>query len=114
MAEINRRSVLIECLAIMREELQICSKNWNGLEPKEGMEEAWQQCRQKIEILKDMIQSLQSEPVRRALAALEEGMTPDAVLTDAEEALAALGELDGRTLREDLVEAIFSRFCVGK
>ena len=23
-------------------------------------------------------------------------------------------ELDGRTLREDLVEAIFSRFCVGK
>ena len=68
MAEINRRSVLIECLAIMREELQICSKNWNGLEPKEGMEEAWQQCRQKIEILKDMIQSLQSEPVRAALA----------------------------------------------
>ena len=54
------------------------------------------------------------EAVRRALAALEEGMTPDAVLTDAEEALAALGELDGRTLREDLVEAIFSRFCVGK
>ena len=68
MAEINRRSVLIECLAIMREELQICSKNWNGLEPKEGMEEAWQQCRQKIEILKDMIQALQSEPVRIALA----------------------------------------------
>lgn len=68
MAEINRRSVLIECLAIMREELQICSKNWNGLEPKEGMEEAWQQGRQKIEILKEMIQSLSSEPVRRALA----------------------------------------------
>ena len=68
MAEINRRSVLIECLAIMREELQICSKNWNGLEPKEGMEEAWQQCRQKIEILKEMIQSLQSEPVRKAWA----------------------------------------------
>ena len=68
MAEINRRSVLIECLAIMREELQICSKNWNGLEPKEGMEEAWQQGRQKIEILKDFIQSLSSEPVRRALA----------------------------------------------
>ena len=68
MAEINRRSVLIECLAIMQEELQICSKHWNGLEPKEGMEEAWVQCRQKIEILKDMIQALQSEPVRIALA----------------------------------------------
>jgi tRNA modification GTPase len=54
------------------------------------------------------------EAVARALAALEEGLTPDAVLTDAEEALTALGELDGRALREDLVEAIFSRFCVGK
>ena len=50
----------------------------------------------------------------RALEALERGLTPDAALTDAEEALAALGELDGRSLREDLVEAIFSRFCVGK
>ncbi len=54
------------------------------------------------------------DAVLRAQTALEEGMTPDAVLTDAEDALAALGELDGRTLREDLVEAIFSRFCVGK
>lgn len=52
----------------MREELNICSTNWNGLEPKKGMEEAWDQCRQKIEILKDMIQSLESEPVRRAFA----------------------------------------------
>ena len=52
--------------------------------------------------------------VSRALEALEAGLTPDAVLTDAEEALAALGELDGRAIREDLVEAIFSRFCVGK
>ena len=49
-----------------------------------------------------------------ALAALEGGLTPDAALTDAEETLSALGELDGRSLREDLVDAIFSRFCVGK
>ena len=52
--------------------------------------------------------------VRRAAEALRAGLTPDAVLTDAEEALAALGEVSGRTLREDLVEAVFSRFCVGK
>ena len=52
--------------------------------------------------------------VRRASEALLSGFTPDAVLTDAEEALAALGEVSGRTLREDLVEAVFSRFCVGK
>lgn len=55
-----------------------------------------------------------SEAVRRAAEALEAGFTPDAVLTDAEEALSALGEVSGRTLREDIVEAVFSRFCVGK
>lgn len=52
--------------------------------------------------------------VRRAREALEGGLTPDAVLTDAEEALDAVGELTGRTAREEIVERIFSRFCVGK
>ena len=41
-------------------------------------------------------------------------MTPDAVLTDVEGALEALAELTGRAVREDVVERIFSRFCVGK
>ena len=54
------------------------------------------------------------EAVRRARQALESGLTPDAVLTDAEEALDAVGELTGRTAREEIVERIFSRFCVGK
>ena len=63
----------------------------------------------------------QAEAVRRALealagarAALEGGLTPDAVLTDVEAAMHAIGEVTGRTLREDLVDRIFSRFCVGK
>ncbi|MBR3704339.1 MAG: tRNA uridine-5-carboxymethylaminomethyl(34) synthesis GTPase MnmE [Oscillospiraceae bacterium] len=63
----------------------------------------------------------QAEAVERAvrsiggaLEALCGGLTPDAVLTDAEGALNALGELTGRTLREDLVGRIFERFCVGK
>ena len=63
----------------------------------------------------------QAEAVSRALAALRgaeealaSGLTPDAVLTDVEAAVSALGELTGRTLREDLVGRIFERFCVGK
>ena len=52
--------------------------------------------------------------VRSARAALETGMTPDVVLTDAESALEALGELNGKHIRDDLVDTIFSRFCVGK
>ena len=54
------------------------------------------------------------DAVRRALTALQGGLTPDAVLTDAEEALEAVGELTGRTAREEIVGAVFSRFCVGK
>ena len=54
------------------------------------------------------------EALRRGRRALENGLTPDAVLTDAEEALDAVGELTGRTAREEIVERIFSRFCVGK
>ena len=52
--------------------------------------------------------------LRGAREALEGGLTPDAVLSDAERALSALGELTGRTLREDLTARIFERFCVGK
>ena len=52
--------------------------------------------------------------VKSALTALETGMTPDVVLTDGESALEALGELNGKHIRDDLVDTIFSRFCVGK
>ena len=54
------------------------------------------------------------DAIRRAKEALESGLTPDAVLTDAEEALDALGELTGKTAREEIVSRIFERFCVGK
>ena len=60
--------MLLECLSIMREEQRICSTNYNGLQPKKGMEEAWQQVRRKIEILEDLIHAYDSEPVRRSLA----------------------------------------------
>lgn len=52
--------------------------------------------------------------VRAALDALRGGMTPDVVLTEVEAASNALGELSGRTAREDMVSRIFERFCVGK
>ena len=54
------------------------------------------------------------DAVRAAKGALGAGMSPDVVLTEAEGALAALGELSGRTAREDMVARIFERFCVGK
>ena len=49
-----------------------------------------------------------------ALKSLRLGLTPDAVLTDVEEAMAAMGEVTGATVREDITARIFERFCVGK
>ena len=55
-----------------------------------------------------------AQAVERARQALDAGVTPDALLTDVEQALEALGELTGRSIREDITQRIFSRFCVGK
>ena len=63
----------------------------------------------------------QAEAVQTALeyleaaeAAMAAGETPDIVLTEAEGAMNAIGELSGRNLREDVTSRIFARFCVGK
>ena len=63
----------------------------------------------------------QYDAIRRACEALDSarkglrmGFTPDAVLTDVEEAMEAMGEVTGATVREDITARIFERFCVGK
>ncbi|MFR3880207.1 MAG: hypothetical protein ACLTX9_07765 [Oscillospiraceae bacterium] len=54
------------------------------------------------------------EAMLRALQGLQLGVTPDAVLTDVEQAMEAMGEITGATVREDITARIFERFCVGK
>ena len=54
------------------------------------------------------------EAIGNALKGLRLGLTPDAVLTDIEEAMQAMGEVTGATVREDITARIFERFCVGK
>ncbi len=49
-----------------------------------------------------------------AISALEAGMTLDAVTVSLEEAISALRELDGDRVTEEVVNRVFSRFCVGK
>lgn len=63
----------------------------------------------------------QVDAIRRAHSALlaamnglRLGLTPDAVLTDVEAAMEAMGEVTGATVREDITARIFERFCVGK
>lgn len=54
-----------------------------------------------------------AQAVDSAISAMD-AMTPDAVLLDVEAAMQALGELTGRSVREDVTNRIFVRFCVGK
>ena len=54
------------------------------------------------------------ESMEAALLALEQGRTPDIILTETETAMQALGELTGSSIRDDITDRIFSRFCVGK
>ena len=54
------------------------------------------------------------EAMLRALQGLQLGLTPDAVLTDVEAAMEAMGEVTGAVVREDITARIFERFCVGK
>lgn len=53
-----------------------------------------------------------AESVARVLAAA--GASPELLALDLQEALQALGEITGETTPDDILEQIFSAFCIGK
>ncbi|MCL2083449.1 MAG: tRNA uridine-5-carboxymethylaminomethyl(34) synthesis GTPase MnmE [Oscillospiraceae bacterium] len=54
------------------------------------------------------------EAIGHTSDALKQGITPDAVLAELESALSIVSELTGKRVSEDILERIFSQFCVGK
>ncbi len=54
------------------------------------------------------------QAVCRCVDAMEAGLTADLVGLDVAAAAEALGELTGNAVREQMIEDIFKRFCVGK
>jgi tRNA modification GTPase len=54
------------------------------------------------------------ENVQRAIHALDNGMTGDFLSIDLRSALKELGTITGEITTEDLLDSIFSRFCIGK
>lgn len=58
------------------------------------------------------IQAEQS--MKNAIRTLEDGMELDLVTIDLENAWTSLKEITGKTGKEDLLDEIFSRFCLGK
>ena len=100
--------------------IRCCAKTGEGLDLFADMVEEWfggeMPCDGSI-----LTNARQFDAIRRAyeaivsaLKGLRLGFTPDAVLTDVEEAMEAMGEVTGATVREDITARIFERFCVGK
>lgn len=54
------------------------------------------------------------ESLNHAISVPDLGLSPDAAVQDMEDALAFLGEITGEISPDDILENIFSRFCVGK
>lgn len=50
----------------------------------------------------------------QALSGIEAGMPDDFITIDLTAALNAMGEITGETVQEELLEIIFSNFCIGK
>ena len=60
------------------------------------------------------LMELAAESLRAAVDSARLGMTADAFLSDAEQAVQYIGQITGRVASDDIAQAIFSRFCVGK
>ena len=54
------------------------------------------------------------ESVLHGIQAAQEGYTLDAVVQDIEDALDSLGEITGIVTPEDILDTVFSKFCLGK
>jgi tRNA modification GTPase len=75
----------------------------------------------RAEMLQVMINSRHQEALRRAregtlrtLEALRENLTLELAALDLRIAVNAVGEIVGKTSTEDLLDSIFSQFCIGK
>ena len=66
--EVTRRSVLLEALENQEAQLSRCSVEGKKLIPLPGMKDIFREQFEKCRILREMVQALESEPVRNAIA----------------------------------------------
>ena len=93
-----------------------------GIEPlKDAIKELFWAGEIKAEMLQAMINSRHQDALRRArtatertITALREGITLELAALDLRIGVNAVGEIVGKTTTEDLLDSIFSQFCLGK
>ncbi len=102
--------------------VQVSCLTGDGIEAlKDAIKEAVWSGEIKAEMLQVMINSRHQEALNRAgtanaraLEALVSDKTLELVALDLRIAVQAVGEIVGKTTTEDLLDTIFSRFCIGK
>jgi tRNA modification GTPase len=52
--------------------------------------------------------------VNRAIGNISQGISPDLISIDLREAMNALGEITGDSITDEVLDHIFSHFCLGK
>jgi tRNA modification GTPase len=102
--------------------IEICCLSGQGLEVlKDAIKGLAWSGEIKPEMLEVMINSRHQDALTRAcdatqhaLEALRDGLTLELAAMDLRIAVNAIGEIVGKTSTEDLLDTIFSHFCIGK
>src|SRR5581483_9116476 len=101
---------------------EVCCVSGKGIEPlKDAIKELVWAGEIRAEMLQVMINSRHQEALTRGRAATQRAMdalradqTLELVAMDLRIAANAVGEIVGKTSTEDLLDSIFSQFCIGK
>jgi tRNA modification GTPase len=102
--------------------VDVCSKTGAGLEQlKDAIKALVWSGQITAEMAQVTINSRHQDALKRASASLRlalDAMRGDAslefVALDLRQGIAAVGEIVGKTTTEDLLDAVFSQFCIGK
>ncbi len=103
---------ILSISALSEEGIEMLKEKLSGFflqtSPPESLPELIPTLRQK-RIAEQMLESL-----RRAYRANAQGLSPEFIALDLQQALEALGTLIGATTADDVLKKIFSDFCIGK
>ncbi|HEV2693628.1 MAG TPA: tRNA uridine-5-carboxymethylaminomethyl(34) synthesis GTPase MnmE [Verrucomicrobiae bacterium] len=114
--------VKLELTSTVAVAIDICCTSGRGIEGlKDAIKELAWSGEIKAEMLQVAISSRHQDALnrartatRQAAAALREGLTLELIAFDLRVAASAVGEIVGKTTTEDLLDSIFSTFCIGK
>jgi tRNA modification GTPase len=102
--------------------VEVCSLTGQGIEElRDTIQQLFWAGSVRAEMLEVMINARHQDALRRAreamsrtLESMQAGLALDLVALDLRIAVQAVGEIVGQTATDDLLDSIFSQFCIGK